>query len=284
MFNSIEYSQSSYLLPRLDDLPFELRCKNNWVVWKGKKIPFDASCVNSKASVSNPQSWSSFGEAKTAFEEGGWDGLGFMLDGTGIAGVDLDKCVVNGIPDTKAIEILTDLNAQYVELSPSGGGLRAFGYADCLPKGRNGVLHGVSTELYTKDRYLTVTGHAIKCGEFKPFENFSKLANLLRKQSPPTEVTEVTEVTEDTECNPSVSSVSSVCTDNLVIPSSLIPTSYGQRNKKLFELAMHPTASSWQLGSDGIWIRNGAVSSELGFFDFQDQVMLRTLTARTGGN
>jgi polyphosphate kinase len=54
--------------------------------------------------------------------------------------------------------------------------------------------------------------------------------------------------------------------------------------QKLFELAMHPTASSWQLGSDGIWIRNGAVSSELGFFDVQDQVMLRTLTARTGGN
>jgi polyphosphate kinase len=54
--------------------------------------------------------------------------------------------------------------------------------------------------------------------------------------------------------------------------------------QKLFELAMHPSASSWQLGSDGIWIRNGAVSSELGFFDVQDQVMLRTLTARTGGN
>jgi hypothetical protein len=157
-----------------------------------------------------------------------------MLDGTGIAGIDLDKCVVNGIPDKKAIEILTDLDAQYVELSPSGRGLRAFGYADCLPKGRNGMLHGVSTELYTKGRYLTVTGHAIKCGEFKPFENFSKLANLLCRHLPSTEETEVTEVTEDTECNPSVSSVD---IGSLVIPSSLIPTSYGQRNKKLFELA-----------------------------------------------
>ena len=231
---SIKYDQHNYLLPRLDAFPSELRLKNNWVVWKGKKIPFDASCVNSKASVSNPQSWSSFDKAKTAYEEGGWDGLGFMLDGTGIAGVDLDKCVVNGVPERNAIQILETLNAQYVELSPSGGGLRAFGYANCLPKGRSGVLHGVSTELYTKGRYLTVTGHAIKYGEFKHFDKFSDFANLLRKQSSPTEDTEVTEVTEDTECNPSVSSV---CGDNLVIPSSLIPTSYGQRNKKLFELA-----------------------------------------------
>jgi polyphosphate kinase len=54
--------------------------------------------------------------------------------------------------------------------------------------------------------------------------------------------------------------------------------------QRLFELAMHPNASSWQLGPDGIWLRNGAVSQELGFFDMQDQLMHRTLTARNGGN
>jgi polyphosphate kinase len=53
--------------------------------------------------------------------------------------------------------------------------------------------------------------------------------------------------------------------------------------QKLFELAMHPTASCWQLGPDGIWHRNGPVNSESGLFDFQDQMMLKTLTARTGG-
>ena len=53
--------------------------------------------------------------------------------------------------------------------------------------------------------------------------------------------------------------------------------------QKLFELAMHQTASSWQLGSDGVWHRNGAAGSETGYFDFQDQMMLKTLTARTGG-
>lgn len=223
-----------YLIPRLDTFPSELRSKNNWVVWKGEKIPFDASFLNSKASVSDPHSWSSFDRAKTAYEDGGWDGLGFMLDGTGIAGVDLDDCVINHVPKRNAIEILENLNAQYVELSPSGGGLRAFGYADSLPRGRKGVLNGVSTELYTKNRYLTVTGHVIKYGEFKQFENFSNLANLLYKKLPSTEDTEDTEVTEDTESNPSASSVG---IEGLVIPSSLIPTSYGQRNKKLFELA-----------------------------------------------
>jgi polyphosphate kinase len=52
--------------------------------------------------------------------------------------------------------------------------------------------------------------------------------------------------------------------------------------QKLFEFAMHPKASSWNLGSDGIWIRNGAVDAEQGFFDMQDQMMLKTITARPG--
>ncbi len=52
--------------------------------------------------------------------------------------------------------------------------------------------------------------------------------------------------------------------------------------QNLFELAMHPQASSWNLGSDGSWKRNGSVGADTGFFDYQDQIMLRTLTQRPG--
>jgi polyphosphate kinase len=54
--------------------------------------------------------------------------------------------------------------------------------------------------------------------------------------------------------------------------------------QKLFELAMHPMTSSWNLGSDGVWHRNGAVDAELGFIDMQDQMMARTLSSRPGGH
>ena len=52
--------------------------------------------------------------------------------------------------------------------------------------------------------------------------------------------------------------------------------------QNLFELAMHPQASAWNLGSDGSWKRNGSVGADTGFFDYQDQIMLRTLTQRPG--
>jgi len=52
--------------------------------------------------------------------------------------------------------------------------------------------------------------------------------------------------------------------------------------QRLFELAMHPQASSWNLNSDGSWLRNGPVSEDTELFDLQDQVMSRTLTLRPG--
>jgi polyphosphate kinase len=53
--------------------------------------------------------------------------------------------------------------------------------------------------------------------------------------------------------------------------------------QRLFDSAMNPKASSWNLDSAGIWVRNGAVSLEEGFFDVQDQTMSRTLNLRSGG-
>ena len=52
----------------------------------------------------------------------------------------------------------------------------------------------------------------------------------------------------------------------------------------LFDMAMHPKASSWSLGPDGNWIRNGVVGPDQEFFDMQDHMMIRTLRARVGSN
>ena len=52
--------------------------------------------------------------------------------------------------------------------------------------------------------------------------------------------------------------------------------------QRLFELAMNPQASAWNLGSDGVWIRNGSVNYATGIFDVQDQIMARTLAMKPG--
>jgi polyphosphate kinase len=53
--------------------------------------------------------------------------------------------------------------------------------------------------------------------------------------------------------------------------------------QKLFELALHPQASSWTLGPDAVWVRNGSVDYSTGIFDVQDQMMARTLAIKPGG-
>ena len=208
------------LAPQFEAMPQELRELSRWVAWKGKKVPYCATAVKSKASTTDPATWASFEHARTAFEEGGYAGVGFVLNGDGVAGVDLDKCVQDGTPRPEAIGIMRRAGCRYIELSPSGTGLRGFGYA-APRKGRRTVIDGVATELYTQARFLTVTGHVVESGPLVP------LALDARVQALPTERT------EDDRSHSSVLSVLSVGS----FPRSTLPTVEGERNFRLFELA-----------------------------------------------
>ena len=216
------------LQPRFENFPKELQRHDQWVVWKGKKIPYDPTRLNSKANVNDPNSWGSFNQADAAYSEGGWLGVGFVLTGNGIAGVDIDKCVIDGEPNKEALKLLADLDAAYIEFSPSGNGLRAFGFSNQLITGVRGQLDGLSVELYTKGRYLTLTGHVIKNEPLETFNGFEALAEKIRRRP-----------TEDTESNSSVPSVSSVSSvgEHFVFPASTVPTGIGRRNGAVFELA-----------------------------------------------
>lgn len=213
------------LQPRFENFPKELQRHDQWVVWKGKKILYDPTRLNSKAKVNDPYSWGSFDQADAAYCEGGWLGVGFVLTGNGIAGVDLDKCVVDGEPSKDALQLMADLDAPYIEYSPSGNGLRAFGFSNQSITGVRGQLDSLSVELYTKGRYLTVTGHVIKNEPLRVLRGFEELAVKLRRQ--PTEVT---------DSNTSVTSVSSVG-EQFVFPANTVPTGIGQRHRAVFELA-----------------------------------------------
>ncbi len=217
----------TWLVPQFETLPPELMALSRWVLWKGQKKPYDPVVLGRPASILDPSTWGGFQQARSAVELGGWCGLGFVLNGDGLAGIDIDKCVVNGRPDERAIDLLEALNAQYIEFSPSGQGLRAFGYAPPLDKGRRGVVNSQSVELYSNHRYLTLTGHALKSQPLCGLTGFKDLAEAIRE---PTEDTQVT------ESNSSVSSVSSV---GIVRewPVQAIPIKIGQRTRKLFELA-----------------------------------------------
>ena len=209
--------------PAFSAMPKQLRAIPRWVVWRDKKVPYNATASNSKASVTDPDTWASFDQAETAYEEGGYLGVGFVLNGDGIVGVDLDKCVNSGEPQAPALDLLKQIGCEYIELSPSGTGLRGFGYGDNIT-GKRGQLNGINVELYSSGRYLTVTGQTLVDGPLVRLPGFAEIACAI---SPP----DLQKRTEDVRSNLLYSSVG--------IPPQAIPTQAGQRNRCLFELVRY---------------------------------------------
>ena len=56
------------------------------------KPPYQAQHPNQRASSTNPQTWSDFNTALSAYQTGKADGLGFCLFKSSIAAFDLDDC------------------------------------------------------------------------------------------------------------------------------------------------------------------------------------------------
>jgi AAA domain len=177
-----------FLPPHLDKIPPELKKKRQWVVWRAEgqvgtkpvKIPYDPALPNSRAKSNDPQTWGTYDQAEAAYLEGTYTGFGFVLNGNGIVGIDIDNCVVDAVPSTASMDLMCQLGVQYIELSPSGTGLRGFGYAEKLDKGVNGKVGDLKVELYSDLRFLTVTGHVLSNGPLSQLHGFTELADKIR--------------------------------------------------------------------------------------------------------
>ena len=182
----------AFIAPNFAGIPTELRQLPRWVTWraeseggktKPRKTPYRADLPQTRASSTDPETWCSFEQAEAAYLDGDRTGVGLVLDGTGdLAGVDIDGCrdAETGTVDPAALALLERMGAAYVEVSPSGTGLRAFGYAPPLDTGCAGILDGLKLELYSKGRYLTLTGVTIKPGPLGPLRGFGGLAERIR--------------------------------------------------------------------------------------------------------
>lgn len=128
----------------------ELRDLPRWLRWSKTKVPLTAA--GGPASSTNPATWCDYA---TAAASTAGVGVGFVLSPTDrIVCVDLDDCLDGrGRPARWAADLLTDIPATYVEVSPSGDGLHVWGFAD-LAKARKSP----GIEVYGFGRYLTVTG------------------------------------------------------------------------------------------------------------------------------
>jgi hypothetical protein len=143
-------------------------------------VPYAPDRLNTKASSTDPKTWGSFAQAEAAYFEGNRTGVGIVLNGDGLVGVDIDHCVIDGKPSHEAMALLDKLGAAYIEVSPSGTGLRALGYGEQLDAGVNGSLDGLKAEFYSTGRYLTLTGKTIKAGPITQLVGFKATAESFR--------------------------------------------------------------------------------------------------------
>lgn len=141
--------------------PSDLRERPLWIWWRpelrpdGKfdKIPCDARLIASN--WRDPANQLRCADALAGLPAG--CGVGVVLNGDGLCGVDLDGCIgPDGTPAPWAAAIV-ERAATYTEISPSGTGLRLFLWG-ALPPGRR---KRDRVEAYAEARYLTVTGNVL---------------------------------------------------------------------------------------------------------------------------
>jgi hypothetical protein len=154
-------------------VPEELKLVPNWIVWKREtrknattKVPYDAKNPRRMAKSNDSSTWATFEKASAVANDplSSFHGIGFMLQGTNLVGVDFDGVIdESGSVDPYVLSIIAQLGNPYAEVTPSGTGVRAFVECDALPKqGRkfsNGDHYGVEIYIGTEGgRYLTITG------------------------------------------------------------------------------------------------------------------------------
>ena len=152
-----------------ENIPIDLTTLNQWLIWRyfykpdlgyWDKPPLDANKSGNAGKSTDPRTWASFAKALSSYQLGNLDGIGLALtEQNGIVGFDLDDCIdpETGDIEPTALAIVEGIPT-YWEISPSGTGLRGFGYGR-KPGSR---CRSEDFEMYSGGRYLCVTGHHLE--------------------------------------------------------------------------------------------------------------------------
>lgn len=111
---------------RYENIPPELTALPRWVcAFKSSKVPMQAF-IRRGASSARSETWSSFEAAKNAVEEGIYDNLGFVFNGDGIVGIDIDAGYDgDGFLSEVSVDCMRACRS-YTERSRSGRGIHIY--------------------------------------------------------------------------------------------------------------------------------------------------------------
>lgn len=159
-----------FLRPKFENIPDQLK-RLPWAVWRAEprqghpekfnKAPL-CPISGRKIGANKPELFGTFDAACAAYQSGNHTGVGVLLIGNGVVGIDIDDVVANMMKQPALpVWITAALDANiYCEKSPSGQGLRLFMLGGPLPQGAMRKHEGL--EIYDNLRFLTVTGHIVK--------------------------------------------------------------------------------------------------------------------------
>ncbi|MES2663044.1 MAG: hypothetical protein V4629_07055 [Pseudomonadota bacterium] len=158
-------SNLEWLKLQPESIPNNLKSQP-FAVWKAEprvgsqgkfnKAPLSPK-TGQKIGANKPDLFGSFDEALKSYSVGGYTGIGVLLTGNGIVGVDIDnyESLFTQQPQVKHFVSNAIAMGIYCEYSPSATGLRLFTLGKLPSTGRKcGGL-----EIYDNARFLTITGH-----------------------------------------------------------------------------------------------------------------------------
>lgn len=193
ILDSSYFQATNILVVQPESIPQQLKVIPHWVLWKLGDLKTDGSGrygklpVNTQGITCNahdPRNWLTFEEALALYRSGNGRFAGIAIDLPNepkpvakgedgadlyLIGIDLDECISVGtdgkpVVTPKAQNIYRKLEGIYVEKSPSGTGLRLF----CLHTEPLQTVNRNGIELYSRGRFLTITGHG--AGEIRRFD------------------------------------------------------------------------------------------------------------------
>lgn len=143
---------------------------SRWCGWavedRAGKKPFKVpNNGRRKLDINNPANWLTWQRARAVYDSDTarrWLGVGVLMSTLpGLVGIDIDHCLEGGVVTASAADVVEAVEAMgsYIEVSPSGTGLRIFVYGQ-LPKGCKENGGGVEVYGPASVRYLSVTGQA----------------------------------------------------------------------------------------------------------------------------
>lgn len=141
-------------MKQYEKIPDELKVQKKWVcVWNNSKIPM-RGFERRAASASNPDTWCDFETAELAVKHGIYDGIGYVFDGDGYVGIDIDTGFDStGFMTPATADIIKNCGS-YTEKSRSERGVHIILKGKLPFKGKNNK----GVEIYETGRYFIMTG------------------------------------------------------------------------------------------------------------------------------